>query len=168
CEVDRVIGVTKAYVTRVGSGPFPTEELGPAGTHMGQRGQEFGTTTGRPRRCGWFDAVLSRYAARLNGLSEIFLTKLDVLSGLSVLKVCTAYEFEGQLFEDFPPNQTIFHKASPRYEEVLGWSEDISRARRFADLPAAAQAYVRLIQDLGGVPVRHVSLGPDREQTLSP
>ncbi len=168
CEVDRVIGVTKAYVTRVGSGPFPTEELGPAGTHMGQRGQEFGTTTGRPRRCGWFDAVLSRYAARLNGLSEIFLTKLDVLSGLSVLKVCTAYEFEGQLFEDFPPNQTIFHKASPRYEDVQGWSEDISRARRFADLPAAAQAYVRLIQDLGGVPVRHVSLGPDREQTLSP
>jgi len=168
CEFDRVIGVTKAYVTRVGSGPFPTEELGPAGTHMGQRGQEFGTTTGRPRRCGWFDAVLSRYAARMNGLSEIFLTKLDVLSGLSVLKVCTAYEFEGQLFEDFPPNQTIFHKASPRYEEVLGWSEDISRARRFADLPAAAQAYVRLIQDLGGVPVRHVSLGPDREQTLSP
>jgi len=167
CEVDRVIGVSKAYVTRVGSGPFPTEELGHAGTHMGQRGQEFGTTTGRPRRCGWFDAVLARYSARLNGLTEIFLTKLDVLSGLSVLKVCTAYEFDGERLEDFPPNQTIFHKASPRYEEVQGWSEDISRARRFADLPAAAQTYVGLLQELGSVRVRHISVGPDREQTLS-
>ena len=112
--------------------------------------------------------MLARYAARLNGLTEVFLTKLDVLSGLPELRVCTAYEFEGTRFEDFPPNQTIFHKASPRYEQVRGWSEDISQARRFADLPAAAQAYVRLLQELGGVPVRYVSVGPDREQTLSP
>ncbi|HEY3210871.1 MAG TPA: adenylosuccinate synthase [Actinomycetota bacterium] len=167
CEVDRVIGVTKAYVTRVGSGPFPTEELGAAGTHMGHRGQEFGTTTGRARRCGWFDAVIARYAARLNGLTEIFLTKLDVLSGLPGLKVCSAYEFEGERFEDFPPNQTIFHKVTPCYEDIEGWSEDISAARRFADLPKAAQAYVRLLEELGGVPIKHVSVGPDREQTLS-
>jgi adenylosuccinate synthase len=167
CEVNRVIGVTKAYVTRVGAGPFPTEEVGVAGRHMGERGQEFGTTTGRPRRCGWFDAVLARYATRLNGLTEVFLTKLDVLSGLPEVKVCTAYEFEGERFQDFPPHQTIFHKASPLYEDVEGWSDDISRARRFDDLPAAAQGYVRLLEELGGVPIRHVSVGPDREQTLS-
>jgi adenylosuccinate synthase len=167
CEVDRVIGVAKAYVTRVGSGPFPTEDLGEPGTHMSRNGKEFGTTTGRPRRCGWFDAVLARYAARLNGLTEVFLTKLDVLSGLPSLKVCTAYEFEGKRFEGFPPHQTIFHKASPRYEEVEGWSEDISEARGFDDLPPAARTYVRLVEELGGVPIRHVSVGPDREQTLS-
>jgi adenylosuccinate synthase len=159
--------VTKAYVTRVGAGPFPTEEVGVAGRQMGERGQEFGTTTGRPRRCGWFDAVLARYATRLNGLTEVFLTKLDVLSGLPEVKVCTAYEFEGQRFQDFPPHQTIFHKASPLYEDVEGWSDDISRARRFDDLPAVAQGYVRLLEELGGVPIRHVSVGPDREQTLS-
>jgi adenylosuccinate synthase len=167
CEVDRVIGVTKAYVTRVGSGPFPTEDVGDAGMHLGRKGQEFGTTTGRARRCGWFDAVLARYAARLNGLTEVFLTKLDVLSGLPSLRVCTGYEFEGRRFEDFPPHQTIFHKASPRYAEVEGWSEDISEARRFDELPRAAQSYVRLLEELGGAPIRHVSVGPDREQTLS-
>jgi adenylosuccinate synthase len=167
CEVDRVIGVTKAYVTRVGSGPFPTEDLGEAGNHMSRRGHEFGTTTGRPRRCGWFDAVLARYAARLNGLTEIFLTKLDVLSGLPTLKVCAGYEFEGKRFEDFPPHQSIFHKASPLYEEVEGWSEDISAARGFDELPPAAQAYVRVVEHVGRVPVRHVSVGPDRAQTLS-
>jgi adenylosuccinate synthase len=167
CEVDRVIGVTKAYVTRVGSGPFPTEDEGDAGRHMGDRGQEFGTTTGRPRRCGWFDAVLARYAGRLNGLTEVFLTKLDVLSGLPGVKVCTAYEFDGKRFEDFPPHQTIFHKATPLYENVDGWEDDVSGARRFDDLPAEAQRYVRMLEDLGGVPIRHVSVGPDREQTLS-
>jgi adenylosuccinate synthase len=167
CEVDRVIGVTKAYVTRVGSGPFPTEDEGEAGRHMGDRGQEFGTTTGRPRRCGWFDAVLARYAVRLNGLTEVFLTKLDVLSGLPEVKVCTGYEFDGKRFDDFPPHQTIFHKATPVYEDVDGWADDISAARRFDDLPAAARRYVRMLEDLGGVPIRHVSVGPDREQTLS-
>jgi adenylosuccinate synthase len=159
--------VTKAYVTRVGSGPFPTEDVGDAGAHMGRKGQEFGTTTGRARRCGWFDAVLARYAARLNGLTEVFLTKLDVLSGLRTLNVCTGYEFEGKRYEDFPPHQTIFHKASPRYTEVEGWSEDISEARRFDELPRAAQSYVRRLEEFGGVSVRHVSVGPDREQTLS-
>jgi adenylosuccinate synthase len=134
---------------------------------MSRKGHEFGTTTGRARRCGWFDAVVARYAARLNGLTEIFLTKLDVLSGLPMVKVCTGYELEGKRFEDFPPHQSIFHKAAPRYEEVEGWPQDISAARGFDDLPATAQTYVRLIEELGGVPIRHVSVGPDRAQTLS-
>ena len=165
-EVDRVIGVTKAYVTRVGSGPFPTEDTGPAGEHMGRVGQEFGTTTGRARRCGWFDGVLLRYAARLNGLTEVFVTKLDVLSGLPTVKVCTAYRHDGATYEDFPPHQSIFHKAEPVYEELPGWSEDLGAARRFEDLPEPARRLVELIADLGGVPVRHLSVGPDRDQTL--
>ena len=166
-EVDAVIGVAKAYVTRVGSGPFPTEDLGPAGAHLGDVGQEFGTTTGRARRCGWFDAVLLRYAARVNGLTELFVTKLDVLSGLEEIKVCTAYRYEGQRYEDFPPHQSIFHKAEAIYEEVEGWTEDLTGVTRFEDLPPAAAKYVRRVGDLAGVPVRHLSIGPAREQTLT-
>jgi adenylosuccinate synthase len=165
-EVDRVIGVAKAYVTRVGSGPFPTEDLGPAGRQMGQKGQEFGTTTGRSRRCGWFDAVLMRYAARINGLTELFVTKLDVLSGLATIRVCTAYRYEEQRYEDVPPHQTIFHGAEPEYEDVEGWGEEITGLERFRDLPARARAYVRRIEELAGVPVRLLSIGPGREQTL--
>jgi adenylosuccinate synthase len=165
-EVDRVIGVAKAYVTRVGSGPFPTEDLGPAGRQMGQKGQEFGTTTGRARRCGWFDAVLMRFAVRINGLTELFVTKLDVLSGLPTVRVCTAYRYEGQRYEDVPPHQTIFHRAEPEYEEVEGWQEEITGVERFRDLPATARAYVRRIEELAGVPVRYLSIGPGREQTL--
>jgi adenylosuccinate synthase len=159
--------VAKAYVTRVGSGPFPTEDTGAAGAEMRERGHEFGTVTGRPRRCGWFDMVLLRYAARLNGLTELFLTKLDVLSGLSPLKVCTAYRHESVVYEDFPPHQSIFHRAEPVYEELDGWEEDLSGARRMEDLPAAAAAYVARIEELAGVPVRNLSVGPSREQTLS-
>ncbi|MFN2590874.1 MAG: adenylosuccinate synthase [Actinomycetota bacterium] len=166
-EIDRVIGVTKAYVTRVGSGPFPTEDTGAAGAEMRERGVEFGTTTGRPRRCGWFDAVLLRYAARVNGLTELFVTKLDVLSGLPALKICTAYRYEDRLYEDFPPHQTIFHKAEPVYEEVEGWGDDLEGVRMLDALPGAAIKYVRRIGELAGVPVRNVSVGPDREQTLS-
>jgi adenylosuccinate synthase len=165
-EVDRVIGVTKAYVTRVGSGPFPTEDLGPAGRQMGEKGQEIGTTTGRARRCGWFDGVLLRYAVRVNGLTELFLTKLDVLSGLDRVRLCAAYRFDGRTFEDFPPHQTIFHKAEAVYEDLPGWAEDISQVTRYRALPAAAQAYVGRLEAIAGVPVRHVSVGPDREQTL--
>jgi len=166
-EVDRVIGVTKAYVTRVGSGPFPTEDLGAAGEHMATRGVEVGTTTGRSRRCGWFDAVLHRYAARLNGLTELFLTKLDVLSGLKTVKVCTAYRHEGTRYDDVPPHQSIFHRAEPEYEELEGWPEEIGGAATVEDLPAAARKYVERIAELGGVPVRHCSVGPDRDQTLA-
>jgi adenylosuccinate synthase len=166
-EVDRVIGVAKAYVTRVGAGPFPSEDNGPAGRQMSEKGQEFGTTTGRARRCGWFDAVILRFAGRVNGLTEVFLTKLDVLSGLPSVKVCTAYGHDGRRFEDFPPHQTIFHKAEPVYEELEGWPEDITGARSFDDLPGAARKYVSRLVELTGVPVRNVSVGPDRQQTLA-
>ena len=165
-EVDRVIGVTKAYVTRVGAGPFPTEDTGEAGTTMQERGHEFGTTTGRRRRCGWFDAVLLRYAARVNGLTELFVTKLDVLSGLETVRVCVAYRYEGERYEDFPPHQTIFHKAEPIFEDLEGWTDELTEVRAAADLPAAARAYLDRISELGGVPVRTVSVGPSREQTV--
>jgi adenylosuccinate synthase len=165
-EVDRVIGVTKAYVTRVGSGPFPTEDAGPDGERLGEAGKEFGTTTGRKRRCGWFDAVLVRYAARLNGLSEIFLTKLDVLSGFPTIKVCTGYVTDGETFEDVPPHQSLFHRAQPVYEELEGWDESLSEARSFGDLPSAARKYVERLQDLAGVRIGVVSVGPAREQSL--
>jgi adenylosuccinate synthase len=165
-EVDRVVGVTKAYVTRVGAGPFPTEDVGEAGSHMGEKGMEFGTTTGRARRCGWFDAVLLRYAVRINGLTELFLTKLDVLSGLPEILVCSGYRAAGSEYLDMPPHQSLFHKAEPTYERLPGWSEEIEGIRRFEDLPAAARSYVLRIGQLGGVPVHHLSVGPDREQTL--
>jgi adenylosuccinate synthase len=165
-EVTSVIGVAKAYVTRVGSGPFPTEDAGPAGTRMGERGHEFGTVTGRQRRCGWFDAVIARYATRINGLSQLFLTKLDVLSGLGPLRVATAYRYEGELFDDFPPNQTIFHKAEPVYEELEGWDESLEGVTSFDALPKAARTYVERLAELAEVPVRHVSVGPEREETL--
>ncbi|GIU99297.1 MAG: adenylosuccinate synthetase [Actinomycetota bacterium] len=165
-QVDRVIGVTKAYVTRVGAGPFPTEEPGPDGERMVERGREYGTTTGRKRRCGWFDAVILRYAARVNGLTELFLTKLDVLSGFERIKVCVAYRADGQTFEDVPPHQSLIHRAEPVYEEVEGWDEDLGAARSLEDLPRAARRYVELVSELVGVPVRMVSVGPAREQSL--
>ncbi|MGZ8625683.1 MAG: adenylosuccinate synthetase, partial [Actinomycetota bacterium] len=166
-EVDRVIGITKAYVTRVGAGPFPTEDHGPGGGRLGERGMEFGTVTGRKRRCGWFDAVILRYAARLNGLSELFITKLDVLSGFRTLKVCTAYRADGETFDDFPPHQSIFHRAEPVYEELEGWDEDLTRAQSVGDLPAAARAYLDRISELVDVPISVVSVGPGREQSLA-
>jgi adenylosuccinate synthase len=165
-DVDRVIGVVKAYVTRVGSGPFPTEDTGRAGQHMSEVGHEFGTVTGRPRRCGWFDAVLLRYAIRLNSLTELFVTKLDVLSGVPELRVCTEYGLEGEMFEDVPPHQSLVHKAEPVYEELEGWEGDITAASRPEDLPGAAAKYLDRLADLAGIPVRWVSIGPDREQTL--
>ena len=165
--VDRVIGVTKAYVTRVGAGPFPTEDTGDDGERLGRIGQEFGVTTGRKRRCGWFDAVVLRYAARVNGLTELFLTKLDVLSGFAAVKVCTAYEAEGERFDDFPPHQSLFHRARPMYEELEGWDDDLASCRSFADLPVAARRYVDRIAELGDVPVSVVSVGPAREQSLA-
>ena len=166
-EVERVIGITKAYVTRVGAGPFPTEDLGPDGERLGERGREFGTVTGRKRRCGWFDAVIGRYAARLNGLTELFVTKLDVLSGCSNLKVCTAYRADGETFEDVPPHQSLFHRAEPVYEELEGWTEDLGAVRSFGDLPDAARTYLERVQELVDVPVGVVSVGPDRAQSLS-
>jgi adenylosuccinate synthase len=165
-EVERVVGIVKAYVTRVGAGPFPTEDLGEGGERLGVRGQEFGTVTGRKRRCGWFDAVLLRYAARVNGLTELFVTKLDVLSGFERVRVCTGYRVEGQDFAEVPPHQSQFHKAEPVYEEVDGWMEEIDEANSFEDLPKAAREYVRHMEELVGVPVSVVSVGPAREQSL--
>ncbi|HEY7668683.1 MAG TPA: adenylosuccinate synthase [Actinomycetota bacterium] len=165
-EVERVVGIVKAYVTRVGAGPFPTEDLGDDGDRMGVRGNEFGTVTGRKRRCGWLDVALLRYAVRLNGLTELFLTKLDVLSGFGTLKICTGYRADGQEFDDFPPHQSLFHRAQPVYEQLDGWNEEIDEVRSFEDLPKAAQAYVRRIEALVEVPVSVVSVGPAREQSL--
>jgi adenylosuccinate synthase len=165
-EVDRVIGITKAYVTRVGAGPFPTEDHGPDGERLGTLGHEFGTVTGRKRRCGWFDAVIARYAARVNGLTELFVTKLDVLSGFPTVKICTAYEADGERFDDVPPHQSLFHSAEPVYEELEGWAEDLTAIRRFADLPAAARTYLDRVSELSGVPISVVSVGPSREQSL--
>jgi len=165
-HIDRVIGITKAYVTRVGSGPFPTELDDETGERMVQVGGEFGTTTGRRRRVGWFDAVLARYAARVNGLTEHFLTKLDVLSAFPTLRVCHAYRLHDEEYEHFPPHQSIFHRARPLYTELDGWGEDIGDVRDFAALPKAAQAYVDAVEELSGVPIRYVSVGPGREQTL--
>jgi adenylosuccinate synthase len=164
--VDRVIGIVKAYVTRVGAGPFPTEDLGDAGEQLGVRGNEFGTVTGRKRRCGWFDAVLARYASRLNGLTEQFVTKLDVLSGFETVKICTAYRADGEVYEDFPPHQSLFHKAEPVFEEMEGWMEEIDGAKSFQDLPKQARAYVERMAELVDVPVSVVSIGPAREQSL--
>jgi adenylosuccinate synthase len=164
--VERVVGVMKAYMTRVGAGPFPTELFDETGERLGTRGKEFGTVTGRQRRCGWFDACLGRYAARLNGLTELFVTKLDVLSGLETVKICTGYRAYGQTFDDMPPHQSVFHDASPVYEDLEGWHEEIDGCRAFDDLPKQAQAYVRRMEELVGVPVRSVSVGPAREQSL--
>jgi adenylosuccinate synthase len=166
-HVERVVGIVKAYITRVGAGPFPTELLDGVGDRLGTRGNEFGTVTGRKRRCGWFDACLGRYAARLNGLTELLITKLDVLSGLQTVKICTGYRAYGQQFEDMPPHQSVFHDASPIYEELEGWHEEIDGARSFEDLPKQAQAYVRRVEELIGVPVSVVSVGPAREQSLA-
>ncbi len=165
-EVQDVVGIAKAYVTRVGAGPFPTEDLGADGERMGERGLEFGTTTGRKRRCGWFDAVILRYASRLNGLTQLFLTKLDVLSGFPTVRICTGYRADGELFLDFPPHQSLFHRAEPVYEELEGWTDEIGAARAFEDLPSAARAYVERLQGLVDVPIRVVSVGPAREQSL--
>ena len=165
-EVERVVGITKAYVTRVGSGPFPTEDRGGDGERLGVRGAEFGTVTGRKRRCGWFDAVILRYAARVNGLTDLFLTKLDVLSGFERIPVAVAYEADGERFEELPPNQTLFHRATPVYDYLEGWNEDLGGARSLADLPRAARAYVDRLGELAGTPVSVVSVGPGREQSL--
>ena len=165
-DVTRVIGITKAYVTRVGSGPFPTEVGGEAGERLVDAGQEFGTTTGRRRRVGWFDAVVARYAARINGLTEHFLTKLDVLSEFDTLPVCRAYRYQGDEYEHFPPHQSIFHHAEPVYAQLPGWRSELTGATAFSALPKEAQAYVDRLEELAGVPIRWVSVGPARSQTL--
>ncbi|MFN2555938.1 MAG: adenylosuccinate synthase [Nitriliruptorales bacterium] len=165
-HVDEVIGIAKAYVTRVGTGPFPTELTDEKGARLVERGGEYGTTTGRRRRVGWFDAVLARYANRVNGLSAMFLTKLDVLSSFETLRVAVAYRYQGKEYRDFPPHQSIFHHAEPLYVDVPGWGGDISEAEHWRDLPSAARRYVELLEEESGVAIRWVSIGPKRSQTL--
>jgi len=165
--IERVMGIAKAYVTRVGAGPFPTEADEAEAEVLRAAGDEFGTTTGRPRRCGWLDTVGLRYAARVNGLTELFLTKLDVLSRLERIPVAVAYRVDGEVTEDWPMTQTQVHHAEPVYELFEGWREDISGATRLEDLPRAARAYVDAAEKLGGVPVTAVGVGPGREQTIA-
>lgn len=164
--IDRVLGIAKAYITRVGSGPFPTELDDEIGEILTTVGGEFGTTTGRQRRCGWYDAVIVRYAVEINGLTDLILTKLDVLSALDTIKVCVAYEHEGRIYKTVPGHQTAFHHAKPIYEELPGWKEDITGCRRFEDLPQAARDYVNYIEELADVPVSMIAVGPSREQTI--
>ncbi len=163
-HIGRIIGIAKAYVTRVGSGPFPTELHDEVGDTLVDKGHEFGTNTGRRRRTGWFDAVMLRQAVRLNSLTEVALTKLDVLDGFDSLQVCVAYEAEGTRYRHVPYHQSVLHKATPVYEEVPGWGDDLSGATSLSDLPAAARDYVGFLAEQIGVPVRLVGVGPGREQ----
>ncbi|HEY0575346.1 MAG TPA: adenylosuccinate synthase [Pseudonocardia sp.] len=165
-RIDRVIGILKAYTTRVGSGPFPTELHDAMGEHLRKVGGEFGVTTGRSRRCGWFDAVIARYATRVNGLTDFFLTKLDVLSGLEKVPVCVAYEVNGRRSDEMPMTQTDVHHAVPVYQELPGWWEDISECRTFDDLPKNARDYVLALEAMIGARVSAIGVGPGREQTI--
>ena len=165
-RIDRVVGVVKAYTTRVGEGPFPTELLGDDGERLRTVGGEYGVTTGRPRRTGWYDAVVARYASRVNGLTDFVLTKLDVLSGLETIPVCVAYDVDGRRLNEMPLDQSDFHHAVPVYEELEGWSEDISQCRTYEELPAAAQRYVERLEELSGTRISSVGVGPDRAATI--
>jgi adenylosuccinate synthase len=165
-RITRVVGILKAYTTRVGAGPFPTELLDDQGEWLRETGGEYGVTTGRPRRTGWFDAVIARYARRVNGITDFFLTKLDVLSGLDKVPVCVGYDVHGKRYDEIPMTQTDFHHASPVFEHLDGWREDISAVREFADLPKNAQSYVRAIEDMAGAPICAVGVGPRRDQTV--
>jgi adenylosuccinate synthase len=165
-RIDRVIAVVKAYTTRVGEGPFPTELLDVDGDRLREAGAEFGTTTGRPRRCGWYDAPIARYTARLNGVTDFVLTKLDTLTGWKQIPVCVAYEVDGERVNEIPMTQTDFHHAKPIYEYLDGWSGDISRAREFSDLPSAAQTYVEAVEEMSGARISVVGVGPGRDQAV--
>lgn len=165
-RIDRVVGVAKAYTTRVGEGPFPTELDDEVGEALRQKGGEFGVTTGRPRRTGWFDAVVMRYATRINGLTDICLTKLDVLTGYETIPVCTAYEVDGVRTEEMPLDQGGFERAVPVYEELPGWTEDISECRSFDELPAAAQAYIARLEELSRCRIQSIGVGAGREATI--
>jgi len=167
-DIDEVWGIAKAYATRVGAGPFPTELDDEVGEHMVERGREFGTTTGRRRRCGWMDLIALRYAVRLNRMDSLAITKLDVLSGIGPLRVAVRYRSkEGAVLDSFPYHQSILHSATPEYEELPGFDEDIGSCRSEADLPSAARDYLGFISEFVGVPVRLVGVGPDRDQTVS-
>lgn len=165
-RIDRVVGIAKAYTTRVGEGPFPTEQDNADGEKLRADGAEFGTTTGRNRRCGWFDALVVGAAARANAFTDIFLTKLDVLTGWEQIPVCVAYDVHGERTDTLPVSQSDFHHAVPVYEYLDGWDEDITGARKFADLPQTAQAYVRRLEELVAAPISGIGVGPGREEVV--
>ena len=165
-RITQVIGVAKAYTTRVGAGPFPTELFDENGAHLSKVGAEFGTTTGRARRCGWFDAVVARYAVRVNGITHLVITKLDVLSGLERVPICVGYDVDGVVVDEMPMTQTAFHHAKPVYEDLPGWWEDISKCRTLDELPDNARRYIERIEELSGTRVSVVGVGPGREENV--
>lgn len=165
-HIDKVIGISKAYTTRVGEGPFPTELNDLTGEWLREKGQEYGATTGRPRRCGWLDAVVLRHAARVNGLSGMAITKLDILSGLSKIKICTGYSFEGKRYDEFPSNPRVMQGAEPVYEELEGWTEDLSSVKDLGSLPSSTRKYLKRIEELSGVEIIMVSVGVERDQAI--
>ncbi|MGV8858242.1 adenylosuccinate synthase [Rhodoglobus sp.] len=165
-RLERIIGIVKAYTTRVGAGPFPTELHDESGEFLRSNGFEFGTTTGRPRRCGWYDAPIARYTARVNGVTDFVLTKLDVLTGLKTIPVCVAYDVDGTRHDEMPVSQSDFHHAVPIYEEFPGWEEDITGARAFEDLPKNAQDYVLAIEKMSGARMSAIGVGPGRDEII--
>lgn len=165
-KIDRVMGVVKAYTTRVGEGPFPTEFAPQMSAHIREKGGEYGATTGRPRRCGWLDMVMVRHSVLVNGIAELAVTKLDVLSGLERIKICTAYRYNGHTYKDFPACMNMLKKEHPIYEELLGWQEDISGIKRFSDLPINARRYINRMEKLSGARIKIISVGLDRDQTI--
>lgn len=166
-DIDRIIGITKAYCTRVGSGPFPSEADPADAEVLVEAGAEYGTTTGRKRRTGWFDAVAARYAARINTLTEMVVTKLDVMSSFETIRICVGYSFHGERYDTFPEHQTVFNKCEAVLEELPGWGEDITAARTGQDLPKEARAYLEAMEDLVGTPITWASVGPGREEVVS-
>ena len=165
-NLDRIVGVTKAYISRVGSGPFLTEQKNEIGDYLVEKGAEFGVVTGRRRRCGWLDLVSLKYSVRVNSLTELFITKLDVLSGLQELKLCTSYENKGKVLTDYPYNQNVLNTAEPVYENLDGWKDDISTIKNFEDLPKNAQTYIKAIEDFIEVPITFISVGPERTENI--
>ena len=165
-QLKSIIGIVKAYTTRVGSGPFPTELFDDSGEFLRATGHEFGTTTGRPRRCGWYDAPIARYSARINGLTDFVLTKLDVLTGLKEIPVCVAYDVDGVRHEEVPVSQSDFHHAKPIYENFPGWEEDISKCRNFEELPKNAQDYILAVEKLSGCRISAIGVGPARDAII--
>ncbi|MBC7189156.1 adenylosuccinate synthetase, partial [Candidatus Aerophobetes bacterium] len=166
-DISKVIGVAKAYTTRVGEGPFPTELKDKTGEMLRKKGNEFGATTGRPRRCGWFDGVALRYATRINRLDELILTKLDVLDGLDKVKICVAYRYKNKILYEFPSTESQWWECEPVYEEMKGWKEDTSKASCYEDLPQAARNYIKKIEEISNVPIKLFSVGPQREEMLT-
>ncbi len=165
-RLDEILGIVKAYSTRVGSGPFTTEENGKIGDYLREKGQEYGTTTGRARRCGWLDVVVLRYSAMINSLDSMAVTKLDILSGLKKIKICTGYRHQGKIYTDLPCHQTVMHKCKPVYEELKGWEADISQVKSFENLPEEARNYIKRIESLIKIPVSMISVGPERSQII--